>query len=185
VKPSFTQFTEFPFHVTIVEETSAAHAYISSTLFITVNENMKHTSERSYGNRNMKRTKPITSVASAIAVKHKQYQRKCIVMQLVTCCLCANLHASCYQHVLSGPGKLISVIRGIPCMKHAEAYTRRDVNSEISGSHSRMYEDDSHLRYYTMQSHISTPDISRGAHCLHHHSDGIFQEALFLRCDEV
>jgi hypothetical protein len=45
-------------------------------------------------------------------------------------------------------------------MKHAEAYTRRDVNREISGSHSRRYEDDSRLRYYTMQSHISTPDIS-------------------------
>jgi hypothetical protein len=55
-KPSFTQFTGFIFHVTVAWEKCAVQVYISASIFITVNENTKQTSECSYEKRNTDRT---------------------------------------------------------------------------------------------------------------------------------
>jgi hypothetical protein len=47
-------------------EKSAVHVYISPSLFITENEKMKQTCERSYETRNTKRTEVSISIARAV-----------------------------------------------------------------------------------------------------------------------
>jgi hypothetical protein len=71
--PFCTWCIEFIFHITIVQKNPlTVQMYVSSSLFITVNENMKQASEWFYKNSSTKRTELSMSIAHAvIAVKDK------------------------------------------------------------------------------------------------------------------
>jgi hypothetical protein len=70
VKPSFTLFIGFFSHSCRIEK-SAVQVHISPPLFITENENMKQTCERSYETRNTKRTEVSVSIARAVIAEEK------------------------------------------------------------------------------------------------------------------
>jgi hypothetical protein len=106
-KTFFTQFMEFIFHVTIIVNPTL-RVRISQSVFITVNQNLRQTSEQSYEKRNTKRTELSMSIACAIMVV-KDKHGHCRVIQLLICVPHKALLAIT-SLFLSGPGKLDSVV---------------------------------------------------------------------------